>query len=288
MTTSRSDLETFSAQIGRLERQVLFLKRSGVLVVGAMLVAFIFGQAAPVSSQTAGIRVVEAEKFILKDSKGRVRGEWEVEDFPQLARDRVSLRLRSSEGKIAASLQNPSWESARLTILNRSTPEKTLPEQPEPDEWAELLSFMGMLVHPVAQLDSKGLFIADKDNLNSASIKVRDAPEIDLHGRRGSLAISGSAAPTITMSLNGLNADSIWSLSDTGMALVARFDKKPRALWQVGKDANKIELYDPKGNTRAVLGTTDISTIATGESHSRKESSLVLFGEDGNVVFSAP
>ena len=110
MTTSQGDMERLRAQVERLERKVLFLKRSGVLVIGVVLVAFIFGQAAPPpqTSQT-GTRVVEAEKFVLKDSKGRVRGEWEVEDFARNDWNRVILRLRSAEGKVAAVLQNPSW-----------------------------------------------------------------------------------------------------------------------------------------------------------------------------------
>jgi len=288
MFTGHDGIEKLAAQVEALQRQIVWLKRCGVVATGGLMLAFITGQTTPAPSQPSATRVVEGEAFVLKDSKGRIRGEWHVDDYPAYEWDRVTFRLRDSEGRIAAVLQNSTWESANLLLLNRAKPLKM-----GLAEFAMVpLDLRGAgsdsIDDPFSQLMANSLFITGKEPLNSVSIEVRDAPEIDLQGRHGRLALSSNASPGITMFLNDLKTDAIWSLSDTEMAFVARYDKKPRALWQVGKNANKIELCDPKGNTRAVLGTTDISTIATGESHSRKESSLVLFGEDGKVVFSAP
>ena len=49
-----------------------------------------------------------------------------------------------------------------------------------------------------------------------------------------------------------------------------------------------ISLHDKKGNLRAVLGTTQLKHPDTGSTEIRAPSSLVLFDEEGNVVWSAP
>ena len=54
------------------------------------------------------------------------------------------------------------------------------------------------------------------------------------------------------------------------------------------RGGTSIEISDEEGRTRAVLGSVDLNVIATGEAQKRPESSLVLFGKDGKVVYSAP
>ena len=54
------------------------------------------------------------------------------------------------------------------------------------------------------------------------------------------------------------------------------------------RGGTSIEVYDEEGNKRAALGSVNLNVIATGEIQKRPESSLVLFGKDGKVVYSAP
>ena len=54
------------------------------------------------------------------------------------------------------------------------------------------------------------------------------------------------------------------------------------------RDGTSIEIYDEESNKRAALGSVNLNVIATGEIQKRPESSLVLFGKDGKVVYSAP
>ena len=54
------------------------------------------------------------------------------------------------------------------------------------------------------------------------------------------------------------------------------------------RDGTSIEIYDEEENKRAALGSVNLNVIATGEIQKRPESSLVLFGKDGKVVYSAP
>jgi hypothetical protein len=49
-----------------------------------------------------------------------------------------------------------------------------------------------------------------------------------------------------------------------------------------------VRISDEKGKTRAVLGAIDLQVMATGETQKRPESSIVLFGKDGKVIYSAP
>jgi len=54
------------------------------------------------------------------------------------------------------------------------------------------------------------------------------------------------------------------------------------------KGGAAIEIFDKERKPRAVLGSINLDVIATGEIQKRPESSLVLFGKDGKVVYSAP
>ncbi|MCH7805435.1 MAG: hypothetical protein IH937_15310 [Acidobacteria bacterium] len=45
---------------------------------------------------------------------------------------------------------------------------------------------------------------------------------------------------------------------------------------------------DEDGNNRAVLGSTELKITRTGSTEIRAPSSLVLFDEEGKVLWSAP
>ena len=49
-----------------------------------------------------------------------------------------------------------------------------------------------------------------------------------------------------------------------------------------------LNLYDEVGNLRVALGPTDLKNTRTGSTEIRAPSSLVLFDEEGKVVWSAP
>jgi hypothetical protein len=49
-----------------------------------------------------------------------------------------------------------------------------------------------------------------------------------------------------------------------------------------------LSLIDPSGQVRANLGSIDFRNPLTGRTEKRSSSSLVLFGEDGRILFSVP
>jgi len=74
--------------------------------------------------------------------------------------------------------------------------------------------------------------------------------------------------------------------------LTFRLKKSTRSQVTLGFWPNRNEpslnLYDEVGNLRAVLGTTELKHNRTGSTEIRATSSLVLFDEDGKVLWSAP
>jgi hypothetical protein len=64
-------------------------------------------------------------------------------------------------------------------------------------------------------------------------------------------------------------------------------ESKPRIVLSSGTRPS-IVLRDTQGRDRAVIGCVGLEVSATGETQERPESSLVLFGQDGKVVWSAP
>ncbi len=49
-----------------------------------------------------------------------------------------------------------------------------------------------------------------------------------------------------------------------------------------------VTLYDEGGKLRAALGNDDLKNTATGSTEHRASSSLVLFNEQGRVLWEAP
>ena len=76
--------------------------------------------------------------------------------------------------------------------------------------------------------------------------------------------------------------------TDSSGRLTIREISRPRIMIKTFKGGTAIEISDDEGNQRAILGSVDLNVIATGETRKRPESSIVLFGKDGKVVYSAP
>jgi hypothetical protein len=68
MTSDIPDLQAILERIGNLEAQNRRLRRGSIAIVVLLSTVILMGQAAP------SPRVVEAQRFILKDSDGNVRG----------------------------------------------------------------------------------------------------------------------------------------------------------------------------------------------------------------------
>jgi hypothetical protein len=66
-------------------------------------------------------------------------------------------------------------------------------------------------------------------------------------------------------------------------------DMKSRAVLGLRENGEPyLSLIDPSGQVRANLGSIDFRNPLTGHKEKRSSASLVLFGEDGRILFSVP
>ena len=99
---------------------------------------------------------------------------------------------------------------------------------------------------------------------------------------------SGSNSMRMTKDQIELKAGSNQASLASGNLII--MDKSAVSIYadNIFKGGTAIEILDDEKKPRAVLGSVDLNVIATGEIQKRPESSLVLFGKDGKVVYSAP
>lgn len=69
-----TDMQAITSRMDRLEKQNRWLKRVMCVIVAGLGVTLLMAQAAPKA------RVIEAERFVLKDGNGKTRGQWYVRD----------------------------------------------------------------------------------------------------------------------------------------------------------------------------------------------------------------
>ena len=88
MTAQTPDLAAVVARLDKMERQNRRLKLAGLVLLVLAAAGLLMGQALPK-------RIIEAEKFLVKDRQGKVRAKLEVGEH-----DTPSLFLYDKEGKI--------------------------------------------------------------------------------------------------------------------------------------------------------------------------------------------
>jgi len=125
-------------------------------------------------------------------------------------------------------------------------------------------------------VDEKGRVYA---NLNAAGLFIFDPPNL----------MPGARYEYMGVRLEAENGRV--RLSRDGFLVMESYDESlrlsVRSLDLKNREPN-ISLQDIEGNVRAVLGTTQLKHPDTGSTEIRAPSSLVLFDEEGNVVWSAP
>ena len=104
-----TELEALANRVPRLETQNRWFKRAGVSAVGVVTIALVMGQAGA-KQQAPATKVVEAEKFVLRDKDGRQRGSWGVDPDGSTA-----LSLRDKDGKERGIwVVSPEWGTALI------------------------------------------------------------------------------------------------------------------------------------------------------------------------------
>jgi hypothetical protein len=124
---------------------------------------------------------------------------------------------------------------------------------------------------------------------NNGLIHFRVGNELGL-GRGASLELDEHDNPGIYLYDGAGEPRSSLALDKEGNPDISLFDtwKRIRADLKLDTDGNpSLTLSDAK-QTRAVLGSSYLKNATTGSTEHRSPSSLVLFREDGKLLWSAP
>ena len=203
-------METLVRRLDRVERENQRLKQAGVVALVVIAAVVLMGQAT--TNKVA--KVVEAEKFVLRDADGKGRA-----------------RLESLPSGLV-----------RLALLDK-------------DE--NVQSVLGVGV------GRPSLVLAGRNNKTILTTSF--------------LSISGKSRLTLAVLPSGVQ--SLALTDNTG---------RTRAELAIEVDGSStFGLFDRTGTARAVLGSTSLES-ETGVIEKRPESSLVLFGNDGKGIWSAP
>lgn len=164
---------------------------------------------------------------------------------------------------------------------------------------------------PRAYLDRSGLMVADEMSNDLASLTVdKNGGNLYLSGAKGNMGASlavGKDGPSLNLSdINGRPRVSLSLVKDAtvltlwdegnetgslrvgadGSGLELSFNDHQQAWLGVRKDGPGLELFDKKDNLRLVAGKAELTT-PDGKTIAYPESSLILFGPDGKVIWSA-
>ncbi len=104
-------LNTLTQRLDRLERENRRLKIAGAVLLLALAAVGVMGQVLP----KAVPKVVEAERFVLRDTRGRTRATLDAEGSGTLA-----LSLYDQNGKIRASLAVEADGTPRLDLVDQN------------------------------------------------------------------------------------------------------------------------------------------------------------------------
>jgi hypothetical protein len=285
--------------------RLLYVAAAGVgRIIGGALSDNTRHVISPATAQTAanGSQIVSAKEFRLLDEGGKVRARLFLDDpyTPKLAlyawrggnQEEVSLSATIIGGQ--------------LTLLYPPPPEQA-PEQQQGQIHLRAEQDGGELTigrkdsFPEIDLStskhSTGLNLASsKDQKRAIQASVEDGGQIFVllrdhnEEQRAGLELDKQDNPGVYLYDRKGEARSSLALDEAGNPNFALLDTQRRIRADLELDADgspSLTLNDPK-HVRAVLGSSYLKNTTTGSAEHRSPSSLVLFREDGKLLWSAP
>ena len=275
---------TLVQRLERLEQDHRALKRIGLMALVMIAAIAMIGQAA---SRNVS-KLVEAEKFVVRDANGNPRAELEVSNGS------ARLLLSDQEGETRARLVVKAGGEAGLFLLgNDARPSVMLgvDEKGSPylqfdknGEWRALLTVLPEGTPVLTFVDeagnsrfgisaepdgSVGLILFDQDG------KIRVLLDVDSSDLPGLLLSNEAGKGRVFLNVDPDGAAGITVANESGDGRVG-----------MGVESDGLPhlgLRDRNGRTRVLLGHTTDATL--GE---RPVSSLLLFDKDKKVIWSAP
>lgn len=286
MPTHGTDTDTLARRIERLERANRRLKGIGAAVLFAASTVVLMGQA---PTEEDLVDSTEAEEFVLTNADGEVRAR--LGSDPHAAGEFSGLILYDGSGRRRVRIGSDASETPSLQLLDQDEkPRLTLGLDNAGDSTVSLLDVNH--VERVALRQSRAdsmVVVRDADNA------VRAGVSVPADGSTAELYASDSAGRP--RAILGAAADGSVSLS------FADAPGKERAA--IGTDAGgapSVSFSDDRGRLLATLGVIAFEDPAAAGSAAastpgsakparaarRQASSLVLYDEQGKIVWSAP
>jgi hypothetical protein len=257
MEGAKPDLVGVLARLETIERENRRLGQWGVVVVLGIVALALMGAVAG-----KGTKVVEAQRFVVRDRDGNVRGEFGYTDEHS-----VTLRILDGKGKNRIDLRVDVLDSPLFTLRDRKDMARiTLGIDPR-----------------TAMLDNWALIFSDGDGKRQAELSTDEGGPKGLEARwvKTKLVLfddRGKERVDLGVHENGAPGLSLWDANSTLRAWLAlREDRAPI-----------LTLSDESGVSRLSLGNELIETTRTGGIEERPTSSVVMFDRDGKVFWKVP
>jgi hypothetical protein len=248
------ELQTVFDRLERLERQNRMLKTAGVLALGAVSALVLMAQVKPAS------RVVEAGEFILRDPEGRMRAHLSISQGAPV------LDLLDVTGKTVVELTSAKpGPSLRLGAPKQSP----------------------LILLSVSE-DGPNVIVVMSKNGSQGVLSVEDdsGPILNLH--KTSTVNTSLSTDRLTL-ING-ESNAALSVGDVGDVLgpiLQLLRKTPTGKVWLHANAASLALTDSDGY-QTEIGSTELKSTLTGESHKTSAASLVMLGKDDKVIWRAP
>ena len=268
--------ETLMRRLNRLEtenRRVRLVALPVAIIAAAVLLSV--GMAEPSAQQSGTERILEAERFVLKDKQGRIRAWLGIDE-----NDSATLRLFDNTGDTMVAVTAGADTCGTLFVPARG-PVAMITAKPN----MAFLSF-----RPRATLESLGLLVGKKEQkLTSPDHKS----EIGLYGGNPYVALGDK---------NGERGE--WLVDDAGNIAMTMRDKAGTSRAELAVSQNTtgtaLRLFDKDGMARGtwglapdgkfmLLGMNDKAGVRAAWTVYRDgTASFVFVDRNGKVTFSAP
>ncbi len=133
-------------------------------------------------------------------------------------------------------------------------------------------------------IDEPQLMLYDANGGPQVSLSAGIVPSLYLSTSESIVSLSIAPDRTGLHMSAGLD---IRSLPKSSQELRKQLEATTRASLLFGRDGTILELNDREG-FKTTIGTTDLVTPSTGETHKTSAASVVMFDKDKNVIWKAP
>ena len=226
-------LETLTQRLDRMERENRRLKRMGALAVAIVAALVLMAQATPAKVA----KVIEAEKYVLRDVHGKRRGELTVTDYGGTA-----LWLTDEDGNIGAALSVVPDGARRLELVVKHGTKAEVVVRPKEGDARVLLYDKTRMPRVAMEVLPDGqpiVQIADKNGKTRAQLflAANDAPFLSFYDRKkdrtfiAGLGVAQDGSMTLALVDREEQSMARLSVPRGGLPSIQFLDRAGKVLW---------------------------------------------------------